>query len=118
MTSVKFPMQPVKDGRFVQNRIVSDLLDKGPIDMNIIAMGDYSREERIQFAQLIGYSVSGFGSLSYVDNETYHAAELLCDGVSASEARYIALSAQIDNIKESVRNAAVELFNIHPDDLV
>jgi hypothetical protein len=118
MTDTKFPLQPIKDGRFVQNRIVRDLLDKGPLDLNIIAVGDYTQQERIQFAQLIGYSLSGFSSLSYVDNETYQAAELLSDGLVASEARYTALSVQMENIKENVRNAAVELFNVHPDDLV
>lgn len=32
-------------------------------------------EDREQFAQLIGYSLSGFADLSYVSNKTYNAAD-------------------------------------------
>ncbi len=42
--------------------------------MNDLAMLNFSNEDRIQFAQLIGYSHSGFGELSYVDDQTYEAA--------------------------------------------
>ncbi len=35
----------------------------------------FSDEDREQFAQLIGYSLNGFGELSYVSEETYEAAE-------------------------------------------
>lgn len=66
----RHPMQPVKfDGatiRFKANDIVRFLLDAGPFDMNQLAVMKFSREDREQFAQLIGYSVSGFGELSYV----------------------------------------------------
>lgn len=51
--------------RFRKNAIVAFLLDAGPFDMNQLAMMPWSREDREQFAQLIGYSVSGFGDLSY-----------------------------------------------------
>ena len=117
-TIVKFPLQPIIAGRFVENRIVRDLLDNGPFDMNSIATGSYTDQEQVQFAQLIGYSVSGFGSLSYVDNETYEAAELVSGGCPSSEARYTALSSQMENIKDGIRSAAAELFRVHPDDLV
>lgn len=78
-----FPMQPVvvtKNGviRFKENRIVRDLLDFATplgFDMNEIAIKDYTAEERMQFAQLIGYSVYGYGTLSYVTDESYYAAE-------------------------------------------
>jgi hypothetical protein len=67
---VKQPHQPMQvvDGivRFTPNRIVRWLLDAGPFDMNQLAMlPGISREEHAQFAQLIGYSVSGYGDLSY-----------------------------------------------------
>lgn len=79
------PMQPVvidADGvaRFRRNGIVRLLLDIGPLDMNKIAMlPGISREEHAQFAQLIGYSVSGYGELSYALNtdEAAAAAETL-----------------------------------------
>lgn len=68
------PVQPVlvdTSGmwRFKSNAIVTYLLDNGGIDMNAIAMRDFSPEDRVQFAQLIGYSVGGFCELSYVSNE-------------------------------------------------
>lgn len=67
------PMQPVvrmDDGvhRFKPNAIVQHLLDKGTVDLNAIARLPFSREDRTQFAQLIGYSVSGAGDLSYFDD--------------------------------------------------
>lgn len=76
---MKFPMQPLaKDGqgvvRFRQNAIVSYLLDNGGIDLNRIGLLGFSDEDATQFAQLIGYSLSGFHELSYVSDEDAHAA--------------------------------------------
>jgi hypothetical protein len=73
------PVQPLYEDesgttRFKHNRIVSFLLDAGPFDMNQLALMDFSREDREQFAQLIGYSLSGFGELSYVRSKTYKRA--------------------------------------------
>lgn len=77
---MKHPMQPLfKDKRgivrFKENTIVRYLIDVGDIDLNIIASGDFSQEDREQFAQLIGYSLSGYGELGYVSDETYEKAE-------------------------------------------
>ena len=36
-----------------------------------IAVKGFSQEDQEQFAQLIGYSVSGFGDLSYVSDDTF-----------------------------------------------
>jgi hypothetical protein len=74
------PVQPLirdQNGtkRFKENGIVRYLLDAGPFDMNQLAMMPFSREDRSQFAQLIGYSLSGFGDLSYVTDEEYARAE-------------------------------------------
>ncbi len=74
------PVQPLirdKYGvtRFKKNDIVKCLLDCGPFDMNKLAYMNFSAEDREQFAQLIGYSLSGFGELSYVSNRTYSTAE-------------------------------------------
>lgn len=56
--------------RFKSNAIVEWMLDMGRMgnkfDMNTIAIQNFSDEDRIQLAQLIGYSVNGFGELSYV----------------------------------------------------
>ena len=51
--------------RFKENAIVRNLLDNGPYDMNNIAIGNYSDDDRSQFAQLIGYSQGGYEELSY-----------------------------------------------------
>ena len=74
------PMQPLaydEKGvlRFKANAIVQYILDNGGTDLNKIACLPFSKEDRQQFAQLIGYSLSGYGSLSYVDNESYETAE-------------------------------------------
>jgi hypothetical protein len=61
--------------RFKQNAIVRFLLDAGPFDMNQLALMTFSDEDREQFAQLIGYSVSGYGELSYVRDESVNKAD-------------------------------------------
>ena len=68
---MKHPRQPVEEDkygtlRFKQNKIVAFLLDNGGIDMNKLAVTDFSDEDRCQFAQLIGYSQCGYEELSYV----------------------------------------------------
>jgi hypothetical protein len=76
------PMQPVgvdPQGihRFLENRIVRDLLDIArPLGygLNEIAGRPYTEAERRQMAQLIGYSVDGYGTLSYVNDESYERA--------------------------------------------
>lgn len=81
-----FPMQPVivSNGihRFKENRIVSKLVDHGNATgygLNQIAQDWdlYTPEERMQLAQLIGYSVDGYGTLSYVSEESYAQAEAM-----------------------------------------
>jgi hypothetical protein len=67
------PVQPVIQDehgvhRFKKNTIVEFLLDKGGYDLNKLAMMGFSDEDWEQFAQLIGYSVSGAGDLSYVSD--------------------------------------------------
>jgi hypothetical protein len=74
------PVQPLlmdKRGtlRFKQNAIVVHLLEAGPIDMNHLATMTFSREDREQFAQLIGYSHDGAGDLSYFSEATWQEAQ-------------------------------------------
>jgi len=76
----KQPNQPlVRDAhgtvRFQENAIVRYILDAGGIDMNGIALMPFSREDREQFAQLIGYSVCGFGELPYVSDDAWDRAK-------------------------------------------
>lgn len=79
-----YPMQPMyldEHGRvrFVANRIVQEVLNNSSrhgYDLNAIAMTEmFTDAERMQFAQLIGYSVSGWGTLSYVSEEAYKLAQ-------------------------------------------
>jgi hypothetical protein len=80
--SVHNTMQPLYiagDGRirFKANAIVRHLLTsagKVGVDLNSIAMDDFSDDDRMQLAQLIGYSLGGYGELSYVSDESYNAA--------------------------------------------
>ena len=76
----KHPIQPLApdlDGtiRFKANAIVQFLIDAGPYDLNSLAMMPWNDEDRTQLAQLIGYSLAGFGELSYVSDEDYARAE-------------------------------------------
>lgn len=84
MKEPEHPMQPVildESGvaRFKANAIVRYLLDlcqvRGISGMNELALIPFSREDREQFAQLIGYSVSGAGDLSYVSEEVIVLAD-------------------------------------------
>jgi hypothetical protein len=62
--------------RFKENKIVRFLIDESIYDMNFLATkSEFSDEDRMQFAQLTGYSVSGFGSLSYVFEEVAYQAD-------------------------------------------
>jgi hypothetical protein len=118
----KNPIQPIVTvqgvARFKPNAIVNHLLEKGGIDLNMLAVMDFSQDDREQFAQLIGYSLSGFSELSYVSDETYSAAtRMLHDGNTDHEARAKALRTQLDEVKKGMRKAVATLYGIHPDDL-
>lgn len=83
----KLPMQPLvltDSGviRFMENKIVSDLYDfavERGFGMNQIVIsalkGKYTKDEQMQFAQLIGYSFDGYSTLSYVSDESCDEAE-------------------------------------------
>jgi hypothetical protein len=61
--------------RFKQNKIVRALLDTGKLNMNDIAVLDFPLEDMVQFVQLIGYSVSGAGELSYMPEDLIAKAD-------------------------------------------
>jgi hypothetical protein len=80
LNAPKHPDQPVVideqgTARFKSNAIVDYLLEAGPFDLNHLALIPFGDEDRSQFAQLIGYSVSGFGELSYADPESVRRAD-------------------------------------------
>jgi hypothetical protein len=113
------PIQQIIKGRFVPNKIVQYLLDNGGINMNELAIRGFDDEDSQQFAQLIGYSVSGYASLSYVSDESYIAASNLEDNPEHQEhqARLESLRETIEEAAKGVKIAAEALFKIHPDDL-
>lgn len=79
-------MQPIgwaKDGvvRFKANRIIEWLFESGKLNLNEIACMDFPIEDRVQLAQLLGYSVSGFGDLSYVPKELVRECDEIADKV-------------------------------------
>lgn len=78
------PMQPlVKTSdstiRFKSNKIIEYLFDNGHIDLNLLATMKFSPEDRMQFAQLLGYSVIGYSDLPYVSDENYERAHDLME---------------------------------------
>ncbi len=92
------PMQPViraADGviRFQPNPIVRHLLDWAKsrgMGLNELMIrgqtyGEFSDEDFEQFAQLIGYSVSGFGDLSYARPEAVQKADELAAAIREGE---------------------------------
>lgn len=119
----KHPIQPlITDSqgvlRFKENPIVRYLLDAGPFDMNHIACKKFTREDREHFAQLIGYSLSGFGELSYVSDEVYAAAsDMHAGGVSEMEGRNAHLRTTLDAVREGIREPLARLYGINSDDL-
>lgn len=79
-TPLNHPMQAIcldsyGTARFVPNAIVRFLLDAGKFDLNDIALMQFCDEDRAQFAQLIGYSVSGLGELGYASDAAIAVAE-------------------------------------------
>lgn len=110
----KHPIQPLaydEKGvlRFKANTIVQYLLDNGGIDLNKIACLPFSKEDRQQFAQLIGYSLSGYSTLSYSDNQTCEAAvKMFDDGLTEDKARIKALEAELNDLKAKF----VKLFSL------
>lgn len=72
-------MQPIvfinSVARFQANEIIQWLFNNGKINLNGIALMNFSNEDRMQLDQLLGYSVSGFGDLEYADDEVVRLAD-------------------------------------------
>lgn len=82
--SQPLPLQPLeKDAqgvlRFRANALVLHLIEHGSIDLDQLAQVNAPQEDLAQFEQLIGRSLSGFGELSYVSNETYARDQAMAD---------------------------------------
>lgn len=123
----KLPMQPVINDdhghlRFDANLVVRRLLDesqKRGFGLNELAACGFPNEHQEQFAQLIGYSLSGASDLSYFSTETIEAAQASFEnGKSEHEARADHLRETLDTFKERMRQPVADLYGIHPDDLM
>jgi hypothetical protein len=122
---MKNPIQPLYTTdtgtvRFKQNKIVNDLVTFGEtrgFSLNDIARGDYTNDDRMQLAQLIGYSLSGYGSLSYVDDESYEAAEKMLEGMDERDARIAFLQGTLSSLRKGMKESVARLYGIHQDDL-
>ena len=88
------------------------MLDNGPFTLNDLCVG-FTDEDRIQFAQLIGYSLSGFSDLSYVDDQTYYTAfEMHNKGETEEMARISYLEDLVESIQTQTRELVNLLFKI------
>ncbi len=124
---MKNPIQPLAQDaigvlRFKENAIVRYLLDTHPnCDMNKLACMEFTDDDRQQFAQLIGYSLSGYGELgSYVDDEAYNTAAHMADGLGERDGRIAALEQKLEELREAanmLREPVARLLEMHPDDL-
>lgn len=119
------PMQPIEPDeggtlRFRQNALVRYLLDHGGLDMNHLAMRNFPKEDREQFAQLIGYSLSGYGELSYVSDESYETAVAISANPTLNdlEAQVVALRNKLNRVRQGMAEGAAELYGMHPDDFL
>jgi hypothetical protein len=75
---------------FKKNAIVELLLATGRHDLNSLARMNFSDEDRAQFAQLIGYSVSGWGELSYVPLKVARIADDIANRLAEQEPLLVA----------------------------
>lgn len=122
------PIQPLQEDargvlRFRENKLVRALLDHGTktgLGLNELArLADIPPEDRMQLAQLIGYSLSGYGELGYVTDEAYVAA-CATQEMPEAEARAFAVSQKLGELRTAInelRPVAAALFEMHPDDL-
>lgn len=83
---MKHPMQAIHldshgVARFQDNAIIQHLCDTGAIDLNKLATMGFSNEDRMQLAQLLGYSVSGFGDLPYADPLVVRVADEIVEKI-------------------------------------
>lgn len=126
LESLQHPIQPVgldEHGvaRFKRNPIVVKLMEHGRktgCDLNDIAGMGFSNEDFSHFDQLIGYSVSGYGDLSYVDRVQLEAIDLsVANNTDPRDELIEVLKAKLKNVKDTLRECMADLFSIHPDDL-
>lgn len=120
---MKHPIQPIVTDdhgvyRFKANTIIQHLFNTRVLDLNEIAVMSFPVEDRVQLAQLIGYSISGFGDLSYVSNDDYRAAYAMTEtDNNEKDAKIQSLEATLDDIRVGLKKASAAAFRIAEEDL-
>ena len=115
----RHPIQPIESDasgvlRFKANKIVRYLLDKGGIGLSQIARENFSHDDRDQFHQLIGYSVSGAPISEDIRDV---ALRMQVTGGDACDAEREVLREKLAEVRRGLRDGVAALFGIHPDDL-
>lgn len=121
---MKHPIQPLEIDdhgviRFKQNKIIGYLFESGKLSLNDIACMPFDQNDREQLWQLLGYSLSGYGDLSFVSDETYNAARLMFDEnvVDSRDARIASLEHELFMIRSTLKGPIARLYGIAPEDL-
>jgi hypothetical protein len=88
----KHPMQPIEldaEGtpRFKANAIVVWLFSTKRISLNDIPIDQFDDEDCAQFWQLLGYSVSGYGELSFIPKDIVEEADKIADALVDAQKR-------------------------------
>lgn len=86
------PMQPIildvrGVARFKKNTLVDNLYEHGVrtgYGLNEMYTESHDDADRMQFAQLIGYSVGGYSTLSYVTDESANAAFAIVRNITSA----------------------------------
>ena len=114
----KNPMQPMiydiqGTVRFKENTIVSYLLHAGSIDLNMLSVMDFPKNDWEQFYQLIGYSFGGYSELQRIDDDAYNEAriqeELL---IKRSQGTESTISETIEELEDKLSDAYETIFNL------
>jgi len=78
---------------------------------------DFPKEDRQQLAQLIGYSLSGYSELGYVDDDAFGAASNMVGVRSEDKAKIKHLESELKAVRKALQKPMARLFGVHPDDL-
>lgn len=105
--------------RFKANGIVAHLMGSGAIDLSALAAMDFKPEDWEQFNQLIGYSLSAWGSLQHTSPESWEAANLMHEqGLTSQQARLEAVEKELAALREGLAEPIARLYGKHRDELL
>ena len=106
---MKHPMQYQKDGRFIENKLVTWLIDQLPNGQNSISIesqsGKYDNDDYDQILQLIGYSTSG---IPYRNRDLFAITDEQSNPEEVYELAYKKLKKALAPIMEEVYDVNLE----------